>query len=151
MNEQKGFTLLEVLIIAIVLSLIASVVMPQISQAASEAKVSGLCKSLQKVRTAISVFMTQHDNRTPGSGDCDFITAITSQTDQHCCLVKDQNTVQQSSAIFGPYLFDIPKNPYNGLSTVDTQGTPGDNSHGWFYDTQTGKFYADDCPTHCEI
>lgn len=150
MNEQKGFTLLEVLIIAIVLSLIASVVMPQISQAASEAKVSGLCKSLQKVRTAISVFMTQHDDRTPGSGDCDFITAMTNSTDKNCCLIADQQD-HNDSAIFGPYLFDIPKNPYNGLSTVDLEGTPGDNSHGWFYDTQTGKFYADDCPTHIEI
>jgi hypothetical protein len=49
--------------------------------------------------------------------------------------------------LFGPYLREIPENPYNGLSTItyvaagtDFSAAADGTSSGWLYKRETGEF-----------
>ena len=50
---------------------------------------------------------------------------------------------------YGPYLEQMPNNPMTGVGTIRTTDDPsalfppGDQNAGWWYNSATGRFYAD--------
>jgi prepilin-type N-terminal cleavage/methylation domain-containing protein len=106
--ERKGFTLVEILIVVIILGILAAIVVPQFTEAGSDAKVSALSS--------------------------DLVTQLTTQTDASGAAGTD----------FGPYLTKFPSNPFTSSSDVDLDGTKGDDSHAWYFNTTTGEFAPDD-------
>ncbi len=150
-NYRKGFTLVEILIVVVILGILGVLVVPLFGGFSSDAKTATLRKELNTVRGAISLYKAQHGDKMPGAGDASFEQALTGFTDY------DGNSVEAGSETFGPYLPRLPVNPFNGLDSVDTSGTAGDDSHGWYFDTETGQFSADDsgvCPegvAHSEL
>jgi prepilin-type N-terminal cleavage/methylation domain-containing protein len=50
-RSRKGFTLVEILIVVIILGILAAIVIPQFTQASTEARLSNLKTNLQTVRT----------------------------------------------------------------------------------------------------
>jgi type II secretory pathway pseudopilin PulG len=148
MKDPKAFTLVEIFVIAVVLVAFASVLVPKFSSAATEAKISDLCNILFQVRTEIEVYKAQHKDNLPGQGNCSFAHAMTGTTDVNGNLLLE-NT--DKAAVCGPYLDFMPRNPYNDLNTVDVNGIPGDNSHGWYFDIKTQQFVADNCEEHCQL
>lgn len=150
MNDSKRFTVLEVVIVMIVLGAFASIVIPQFSQAATEAKISSLCRGLQEVRAKVALYRIEHANQMPGCAECSWEEAMTGTTVPSGELFGgDKQTA--GDLLCGPYLERVPRNPYNGLNTVDVDGRVGDDSHGWHFDTATGKFRADDCREHAQL
>lgn len=148
MKDPKAFTVIEIFVITIVLVVFAAVLIPKFSSAATEAKISDLCRILFQVRTEIEIYKAQHKDQLPGEGNCSFSYAMTSVTDSNGNFIIDQITEADN---FGPYLEYIPPNPYNNLNTVDVNGIPGDNSHGWHFDLKTQRFVADNCKQHSQL
>jgi len=146
MNAKSGFTLVEILIVVVILGILAAIVIPQFTDASTEAKLSSLCSDLQTVRSQIELYKIQHNDQLPGTqAGVDFETAMTSYTDA-------SGAVQAGPGpnVYGPYLQKIPKNPFvvneNAAKVQAEAGTAnlGDGSHGWHFDTTTGAFHADD-------
>ena len=142
MKAEGGFTLVEILIVVVILGILAAIVIPQFTEASTEAKESRLMTDLQSVRQQIELYKIQHNDFLPGTqGMVDFVTALISRTDQ-------DGVVQAAPGpgIYGPYLQKIPTNPWNMLNTVGTNGAAGagDNTHGWEFEPATGHFCADD-------
>ena len=144
MKKRNGFTLVEILIVVVILGILAAIVIPQFSDASTEAKVSSLVSDLQTVRSQIQLYKIQHTDALPTAGGETFEDAMTMYT-----LVDGTKATTQApdpGVNYGPYLQQIPKNPFNNLNTV-TPGTatpPGDNISGWYYNTITGAFNAND-------
>ena len=70
-----------------------------------------------------------------GESSSDFEQRLTSQTD----------IAGNTGTDFGPYLKQIPKNPYNDKNTVRIDGADaGANTDGWRFDTISGFFQPDD-------
>ena len=65
-KNQRGFTLLELLIVAIILAVIAAIVVPQLSAVSSDAQESAIKSNLRVIRSAINYYVQQH-NHYPGS------------------------------------------------------------------------------------
>jgi general secretion pathway protein G len=152
MKAQKGFTLVEILIVVVILGILAAIVIPQFTDASTEAKVSSLCSDLQTVRSQIELYKIQHNDNLPGvanapmhpSGIGDFAAAMTSKTDVYGDAGTD----------FGPYLQKIPVNPFNNRSnvrTVTVNPTTAADSAGWWYNTVEGDFGADDLADPCHV
>ncbi|OHB53944.1 MAG: hypothetical protein A2Y07_09600 [Planctomycetes bacterium GWF2_50_10] len=135
MKAKRGFTLVEILIVVVILGILAAIVIPQFTEASSEAKVSSLVSNLQTVRSQIELFKIQHNDMFPGEcGDATFVEALTMTTDQY--------GNKDAAGKYGKYLQSFPKNPFveDDSATVDdessavaTSGTPGDGSAGWMW------------------
>lgn len=139
---NKRFNKVELLVILVVISGIASIVMPQFSSAANEARTSDLCDSLYELRSNITLYKMHHNNKLPGWGN-DFVTAMTGVTDSEGNFVSSKMSGKAVS--WGPYMEEIPVNVFNGMNTVRVDGEPaGAGTHGWRYDSYTGEIQADD-------
>ena len=152
--KAKGFTLVEILIVVVILGILAAIVIPQFTEASTEAKESRLCTDLQTMRSQIELYKAQHNDRLPGSetaaspigsvGNATLIQALTGYTD-----VNGNVQAAPGPNIYGPYMQKIPTNGFNNLSTVSFNaatpaGQAGTNGFGWNLEPATGKFQADD-------
>jgi general secretion pathway protein G len=136
MKAEKGFTLVEILIVVVILGILAAIVIPQFTSASTEAKESALVSDIQAIRSQIELYKIHHNDNLPGTQGPDFTTAMTSKTNQDG--VVDTSGGTDPTFRFGPYMRTIPINPFNDLNTVETDGTAGNNSHGWNFITVAG-------------
>ena len=140
LRNQKGFTLVELLIVVIILGILAAVVIPQFNSAASESKEAAMASNLATIRQAIEMYKVQHNDNFPAS-TADGGTVLINQLTTTTAIGGGAGTA------YGPYLRNsFPKNPVNSLNTVEqvtTDPTSGDDSHGWTYNTVTGQFWSD--------
>lgn len=146
MGMKSGFTLVEILIVVVILGILAAIVIPQFTDASTEAKLSSLCSDLQTMRSQIELYKIQHNDQLPGSGGATFVQAMTGYTD-----INGDVAAGPGPGVYGPYIQKIPTNPFNNLNTVNLDGTVGDGSHGWEFNTTTGAFHADDSAAHAAL
>jgi general secretion pathway protein G len=132
----RAFTLVELLIVVVILGILAAVVVPQFTDASSDAKLSALQTNLQTIRSQIQLYKLQHNETWP---------ALATFTAQMTLASKaDGTTAAPGTAGFpyGPYLLgSIPNNPYTSTNTV---GDGAADSSAWYYDEDTGTFRAND-------
>ncbi|MCB9897500.1 MAG: type II secretion system protein [Planctomycetes bacterium] len=138
-HEDRGFTLVELLIVVIILGILAGIVIPTFNNASAEAKESSLASDLATIRQAISLFRVQHNEVYPGgfAGDnwADFVSELTSKT------YADGS----SGGPYGPYIREMPKNPINGseLGVISTPMPAGPSgTEGYYYDPTNGEIRA---------
>jgi general secretion pathway protein G len=144
-KKSKGFTLIEILIVVIILGILAAIVIPQFTNASTAAKASSLATSGQTLRSQVAYYKLQHNDKLPGTGSgttfttAQFWTDMTTQTDvSGAAYVAGTST----TGPFGPYMQSVPSNNINGASTViDGALLPGATTStvcGWQYDFNTG-------------
>jgi general secretion pathway protein G len=63
-RRQRGFTLIEILIVVVILGILAAIVIPQFTNASQDAQVSAVKSQLQTVRSQIELYRVKN-----GSGD----------------------------------------------------------------------------------
>ena len=133
--KRRGFTLVELLIVVIILGILAAIVVPQFSDASSDTQVSSLRTNLQTIRGQIELFRLQHSGTYP---------ALTTFVDQMTKRTDAAGAVSANGA-FGPYLQAIPVNPMN--NSAELSSSTSDTAKGWYYDQNTGTFKANDGKT----
>ena len=151
-SSRAGFTLVEILIVVVILGILASIVVPQFSNASQTARQNTLREDLQYLRTQINVYEAQHvdvaagypgGNSTATPDAADFNSQMTLFTNQ----LGGTSSTSSATYALGPYLTQIPTNPVNGMSTVlvvaNNAAIPAaDGSTGWIYKPQTLEIYA---------
>jgi len=133
MKAKSGFTLVEILIVVVILGILAAIVIPQFTDASTEAKESALKSDLQTMRSQIELYKIQHNDVPPSFANFEALMTGTSDA-----------LGNVAGTDFGPYLQQIPTNSFNGLDTLDNTGTAGDGVAGWEYNETTGAINADD-------
>lgn len=163
LREQGGFTLIEILIVVILLGILATIIVPQITVSSDDAKLSSLKTNLSAMRSSIELYYYQHDNTYPGQkkqtdglavgtdgeAAAAFVPQLTRYTDLNGISAVSGTSVYP----YGPYLREgIPTNPYNNLNTVvcdydETDITQRDSTganSGWKFYPVTGVLIAAD-------
>ncbi len=144
----KGFTLVEILIVVIILGTLASIIVPRFSSATEETRDSMLKEDLRNIRTQISIYALQHLDTPPGVDSSN--TADSTLFAEHLTGFSDingnTNNTRTNQFCFGPYLSRIPENPINNMSSVTIMNAvpnqcPG--TSGWIYIPSTLTFIAD--------
>lgn len=125
--KRRAFTLVELLIVVIILGILAAVVIPQFSDASTDARVSSLVTNLATIRGQLEFYKMQHNGAYPTL--IGFAAQMTAGT-------KADGT---AGTAFGPYLQRIPNNPFSNTSTVVSTGAGA-----WLYIQATGTFTAND-------
>ena len=118
-QNRKGFTLIEILIVVIILGILAAIVIPQFTNASKEAKQSSLVTMVQSLRSQIALFKLQHNDMLPGAAPLvDTGGTFTEATfwDQLTLFSKlDGSTAAAKNTatgfVYGPYMQSIPVNP----------------------------------------
>ena len=118
-QNRKGFTLIEILIVVIILGILAAIVIPQFTNASKEAKQSSLVTMVQSLRSQIALFKLQHNDMLPGAAPLkDTGGSFTEATfwDQLTLFSKLDGTTAAAKNtatgfVYGPYMQSIPANP----------------------------------------
>ncbi len=138
MKAQKGFTLVEILIVVVILGILAAIVIPQFTNASTQAKTSSMQADLQTMRSQIELYKIQHTDALPDTNSfAEFETELTTRING-----------------LGPYMQKIPINVFNDDNTIRFDGAAaGAGSAGWRLDTDLasanyGAFQADDSAEH---
>ncbi|MGH7177981.1 MAG: prepilin-type N-terminal cleavage/methylation domain-containing protein [Tepidisphaeraceae bacterium] len=154
----RAFTLVEILIVIVILGILATIVIPQFSDASHQARENTLKDDLRYLRMQVQVYKAQHRDISPGypggamsasPTEGDFIAQMTLFTAEDCSTSSSASSTYR----FGPYLSRMPPNPLNSESSiyVVANGLPmpqgsdlplmnGSNPYGWVFKPQTQEF-----------
>jgi len=156
---RKGFTLIEILIVVIILGILAAIVIPQFSNASNDARKSSLASTAQTMRSQIALFRLQHNDNLPGQlplvssggtfSNATFWTLMTTQTD---ALGAAYVKATSLTGPFGPYMQATPVNPLAGGAAWQSTVTDGKANPaaatGFVYDyaggSGSGNFWGTD-------
>ena len=139
MRKNKGFTLVEILIVVVILGILAAIVIPQFSDASTQSKVSSCLSSLQSLRSQVQLYKIQHNDNPPSVGafvEATFIAQMETYSDASGTTAAAKNAA--TGIIYGPYVQDIPDNPWNNSDSVAAADAA---TVGWVYDATTGDVY----------
>ena len=138
-QTRKGFTLIEILIVVIILGILAAIVIPQFTNASKEAKQSALVTMVQSLRSQIALFKLQHNDYLPG---CNPVTNTTlseatfwDQMTLFSDLAGATQAAKDATHVYGPYMQSKPVNPLNSSSTIAEAAAVG---VGFVYDYNAG-------------
>ena len=150
MRQGKGFTLVEILIVVVLLGVMAAIVIPAVANCGKSSRETTLSASLKMLRTFVLVYTSHHLEVAPGYPDGNRLAVPTE--DAFIAQAMLASTSGGETAAIGtpgydrgPYLSKIPKNPFNNLDTVQVLANgaafpaAGDDSHGWIYKPLTGE------------
>ena len=166
-KNRRGFTLIEILIVIIVLGILAMIIVPQITVSTDDAKMSTVQSDLSYIRSVIQIYFAQHADRFPGQTEStngstnndaavaaiSMVRQLTRYTDSNGQVSNTKDTTFK----YGPYLksLNLPINPFNDLTSVVCDATSditatrtANSSYGWKYHFNTGTIYAADNTEH---
>jgi general secretion pathway protein G len=149
-TKKSGFTLVEILIVVIILGILAAIVIPQFTNASTEARNNSMRSTVQSIRSQIELYKVQHSDLYPTTAATDAARAdgdwswdrLTSRTTPAGAIL--------ATGACGPYMQSIPANTLrSGATTVvmhDTDAaalaaTAG-AGEGYVFSRETGKFWA---------
>jgi len=146
--RAKGFTLVEILIVVVILGILAAIVIPQFTDASTQARESSMCSDLQMMRSQIELYKVQHRDTLGGITDgATFIARMTTWTDIDGTILA----AATPGVSFGPYMQKVPVNPFNNALAADNvngsvaiDGTAGDDGGSWELNVTNATIQADD-------
>jgi len=147
-QARRGFTLIEVLIVVVIMAVLAATIIPQFTSSTRDAQNSSVKFNAHALRSQIELYKAHHLGNLPKLEN-DSLPQLLKATDASGNL---GDVKPDASHPFGPYLDDIPVNPFNNLKTVTSvpnPGTPptkGTGASGWQYDQTTGGIW----PNHAD-
>jgi len=139
---RKGFTLVEILIVVIILGILAAIVIPQFTNASSDARQSSMTSQLQTLRSSIELYKLQHGDLYPTGA-----TGAATEAWDWTKLTGKTNSDGSAGGNLGPYLQQIPVNPLNSSSNVGSVATDpavgtASAGNGYVFSQATGKIFG---------
>jgi general secretion pathway protein G len=135
-RASRGFTLVEILIVVIILGILAAIVIPQFTNASNDARKGNVLAQLQTLRAQIQLYKLQHKDAAPllisgGSAPWDVFTKYTD-------IDGNVSATQTGNFVYGPYYQHPPVNPLAPAATGSNLATAPDGASGWIY-SETGS------------
>ncbi len=153
--KDPGFTLVELLIVVIILSILAVVVIPQFTNTTDDARLSAADTALGNMRAVVDLYYAQHgeypsrntDGTNAANSNLAFVWQLARYTDGAgvASLTSDPNSIFP----YGPYLKkeEVPFEPLTDSSALEIVSgsaslgmTATAVTGGWKFNNQTGQF-----------
>lgn len=148
---KKGFSLIEIIIVAALLGILAAIVIPQFREQSLQAKAAAAKADLRILRGAIEYYAVQHNGFAPGYSNGELGLSFMVPLQLTFYTDEDGNAAGVKSEDFplGRYLKKFPENPFNNKTSIemlaDGESFPGsaDGSFGWLYKPATKTIRLD--------
>ena len=164
-QKVSGFTLVELLIVVIILSILAAIVVPQFAGSANDAKFSALDTNLATLRSATELYYQQHGvypsnvassggtpptGGTAGTGAAGTAQSFIDQMTMFSNAAGQTATNSDANYKYGPYLKKgVPVEPVSNSAAIEisTAGVLGmtataATNAGYKFDNKTGQLIA---------
>lgn len=115
-RAARGFTLVELVLILLLVAILAALVIPRFTHASKNTRDTSVATTLQFLRGQLELYKSQHGDTPP---------AVT-----QLWTVMQQPTTHNGKGV-GPYFRATPLNPWNGMTGIST--TDVDTGAGWYY------------------
>ena len=125
-TSRRGFTLVEILIVVVILGILAAIVVPQFGNATTSSKISSVQANLQLLRSQLDVFKVQHNDTPPPVTS--FWALLTTWTDTTGNTTASANSTNYP---WGPYFSIAAPNPFNGMTGISSNASS--TGDGWYY------------------
>ncbi|MCK4276139.1 MAG: prepilin-type N-terminal cleavage/methylation domain-containing protein [Phycisphaerae bacterium] len=135
-KQNKGFSLLELVVVVVIIGIIAVIAIPRMSRGSAGAADAALSGDLAVLRNAIDLYAIEHTGSFPTKTD------IQNQLLQYTNNAGTAQASRDATHIYGPYMRKVPPLPVgakkgqSGISDID--GT----TVGWIYNETTGDIRA---------
>jgi type II secretory pathway pseudopilin PulG len=142
----RGFPVLEIAIVLVVLGIVASIVAPRMSRGASGSSSAAVARDavlvgrLKALRAAVAAYTNDHGGHPP---DADRIVPQLTEFTDWAGRVSPVRTGQHA---LGPYLREVPPMPVGANRGKTTVGLPTDPGTAWTYDPTTAQVRANTRP-----
>lgn len=123
---RKGFTLVEILIVVVILGILAAIVVPQFTNATQDAQAGNIKAQLDTLNNQIELFRARTNS-------------YPSATDYSAASVTYPVHTSWGTLIDGGYVKAPPVNPVNGSASV---GTAAGATDGWWWDATNNTLNA---------
>lgn len=130
-RNRKGFTLVEILIVVVILGILAAIVVPQFTNATQDAQAGNLKAQIKSLQNQIELYNARNNGAYP-----DFATEGWG------------DTTDTTSLIGGNYVKAAPSNPAfpgtdkTSVSVVTGDTTTGSETTAWVWNSDTRTLYA---------
>ena len=111
-RSVRGFSLIELLIVIVLLGILAVIAIPQFANASGGAKEGSLATIVKTVRSQVALYKLQHGDQLPD-------LAAASAGSDHFRPLLDTSVYGVPPQTYGPYLMTVPVNPMTQGSTVN--------------------------------
>ncbi|MEX0744919.1 MAG: prepilin-type N-terminal cleavage/methylation domain-containing protein [Phycisphaeraceae bacterium] len=135
---RRGFTLVEILIVVVILAILAAIVVPHFSSATEETRENTMAVNLWRIRQQIELYKQHH-------GEYPKLATFAEQMTMSTNVSGETAAPDTHGYIFGPYLSDVPDNAFTNNNIVG-DGEAGTSD--WYYHEATGAFHPNDSETH---
>lgn len=125
-SAQRGFTLIELMIVVAIIGILAAVAIPKFAQMIERAKEGATKSNLGAIRSAVSIYYGKNEGVQP--------TSIASNA--AFVGTADSNYMQEL-----PKATATPLGNTNAVSTT-ASGPPGTAGSGWMYQSVSGEVWA---------
>jgi general secretion pathway protein G len=134
MQKQKGFTLIELVVVVMILGILAAVAAPKLLNTSGAATDNGLMQTLAVVRDSIERYAAENGGKLPGDGgtEADFKADLQDYlrgSFPACSVVNNDATVRLTNDDF------------------DLTGETDPASADWAYNRKTGEFIVNSSNT----
>ncbi|MBX3389241.1 MAG: prepilin-type N-terminal cleavage/methylation domain-containing protein [Phycisphaeraceae bacterium] len=127
---RKGFTLVEILIVVVILGILAAIVVPQFTNATQDAQAGNIKAQLDTLNNQLELFRARETTH-----------AYPTAADYAAASTSNPAYTTWGTLIDRGYVKAPPVNPVNGSSTVIFSAA-GDAAAGWYFDAATNTLKA---------
>lgn len=142
--KKSAFSLVELVVVIVIIGILAAMAIPRLSRGSAGAGSAAVAGNLAIVRSAISMYHTEHNSTYPSGTAAN----VVNQLKQYTNISGGVSATKTGAFIYGPYLVDVPPAPVGenaGSRTIliDTNSPPvpdATGGEGWVYNPNTGEF-----------
>ncbi len=137
-DVRRGFTLVEILVVVVILAILAAIVVPQFTSAAGQSRENATKQTLHRMRQQIEVYRGHHGRYPPSAA------TLAEQLASTTNAAGDIAAAGTTGYPYGPYIREMPVNPQTGGNSVGDTPIASGGTADWCYDATTGGLHAND-------